>query len=140
MDDDRFPVEVVNGVSVVAAPEDIDATNSEEWQSALCEAAARGTLVADLSRTEFCDASGLRALLAARKRAEAAGGEVLLVARSREVLRALAITTIDRVIPRFTSLEEALARTSANGPAAVGRANGGPPRQPSASRLNESAS
>jgi anti-sigma B factor antagonist len=115
MDDGRFPVEMVNGVPVVAAPEDIDATNAEEWQAALCEAAGRGTLVADLSRTEFCDASGLRALLAARKRAEAAGGEVLLVARGNAVLRALAITTIDRVIPRFTSLEEALARTSANG-------------------------
>jgi hypothetical protein len=49
------------------------------------------------------------------KRAQAQGGELLLVISAAAVLRILAITCIDRMIPNFTSLEEALAQTSANG-------------------------
>ena len=39
---------------------------------------------------------------------------MLLVIRSAAVLRILAITTIDRMIPNFASLDEALAYTSPN--------------------------
>ena len=33
----------------------------------------------DLTRTQFCDTSGLHALVGARKRARAEGGDLLLV-------------------------------------------------------------
>ena len=71
MHDDRFPVERVSGVPVVATPEEIDITNAPGLRSALLEAAADrpGTLVADMTRTRFCDSSGLQTLLAAHKRA-----------------------------------------------------------------------
>jgi anti-sigma B factor antagonist len=128
MQDSRFPVEVVNGVPVVAAPEEIDIINAPELRAALLEAAAHGhgTLVADLTRTRFCDSSGLHTLLAAHKRAQADGGEMLLVIGGTAVLRVFAITCVDRVIPNFTSLEEALAQTSANGSNGHRRATGGP--------------
>ena len=118
MQDGRFPCEMVDGVPVVAAPEEIDITNAPELRSALLEAAAHGhrTLVADLSRTQFCDSSGLHTLLAAHKRATAAGGDMLLVLPGNAVLRVFTITGVDRIIPNFRSLEEALAQTSANGP------------------------
>jgi anti-sigma B factor antagonist len=117
MQDGRFPVELVNGVPVVTAPEEIDITNAPELGTALLEAAANrpGALVADMTRTRFCDSSGLHALLAAHKRAQAEGGELLLVIPSAAVLRIFAITAIDRMIPNFTSLDEALAHTSPNG-------------------------
>ena len=107
----RFPVEVVAGVPVVAAPDEIDITNADGLRSALLEVAAHGhgTLVADMTRTRFCDSSGLHALLAAHKRAQAEGGELLLVNPAIAVLRVFAITGMDRVIPNFTSLAEALA-------------------------------
>src|ERR1700749_42030 len=81
MPDHSFPVDVVGGVPVVAAPEEIDITNAEALRSALLQAAASGpgTLAVDMTRTQFCDSSGPHALLAAHNRAEAAGGEVLLV-------------------------------------------------------------
>ena len=112
MPEDSFPVEVVQGVPVVAAPEEIDITNAEALRSALLTAAANGhgTLVVDMTRTRFCDCSGLHALLAAHKRAEAEGGEVLLVIPSTAVLRVFAITGADHMIPNFTSLPEALAQ------------------------------
>src|SRR6266581_2368327 len=115
MPEDKFPVEVVGGVPVVAAPEEIDITNAEALRSALLTAAANGhgTLVVDMSRTQFCDSSGLHTLIAAHKRAEAEGREVLLVIPNTAVLRVFALTGMDRVIPNFTTLAEALAQTAA---------------------------
>jgi anti-sigma B factor antagonist len=113
---DQSPYEVVGGVPVVAAPEEIDITNAPDLRSALQVAAAdgHGTLVLDMTRTRFCDSSGIHTLLAAHKRAQSEGGELLLVMPDRPALRIFAITGVDRVIPNVTSLEEALARTSVN--------------------------
>ena len=115
MPDGSFPVEVVGGVPVVAAPEEIDITNAEALRSALLTAAANGhgTLVVDMTQTQFCDSSGLHTRLAAHKRARAEGGEVLLVISSAAVLRVFALTATDRMIPNFTSLAAALAQTAA---------------------------
>jgi anti-sigma B factor antagonist len=115
MPDDSFPVKVAGGVLVVAAPEEIDITNAEALRSALLAAAADGpgTLVVDMTRTRFCDSSGLHALIAAHKRAGAEGREVLLVIPSAAVLRVFALIGMDMVIPNFTSLAEALAQTAA---------------------------
>src|SRR5690348_1886800 len=115
MPDDRFPVEGAGGVPVVAAPEEIDITNAEALRSALLTAAARGhgTLVVDMTRTRFCDSSGLHTLSAAHRRAGTEGREVLLVIPSTAVLRVFALTAMDKVIPSFASLAEALAHTAA---------------------------
>lgn len=117
MQDGQFPVTVVRGVPVVTAAGDIDITNAAQLSSALLKAAAhgQGMLVADLTRTDFCDASGLRALLDARQRVRAADRELLLVSRGPGMLRILAITRADRCIRNFTSLGEALAFTAASG-------------------------
>jgi anti-anti-sigma factor len=118
MPEDKFPVEVVQGVPVVAAPEEIDITNAEALRSALLTAAdGHGTLVVDMTRTKFCDSSGLHTLIAAHKRAEAEAREVLLVIPSTTVLRVFALTGMDTVIPNFTTLAEALAQAAvaANG-------------------------
>jgi anti-sigma B factor antagonist len=136
MHDSRFPVELINGVPVVKAPEEIDITNAADLRSALLAAAADGpgTLVADMTRTRFCDSSGLHALLAAHKRAQAEGGELLLVIPSAAVLRIFAITGIDRMIPTFTSLDDALAHTSPGGSNGRRRPDDGLEGKPSASR------
>ena len=117
MQDGTFSINLVSGIPVVAAPEEIDVTNASHLRAALLKAAAAGsgTLVADMSRTEFCDSSGVHALVAAHRRAQAEGGELRLVIRSAAVLRIFAITGIDRVIPNFTRLADALAYT-AGGP------------------------
>jgi anti-sigma B factor antagonist len=126
MHDGSCPVELISGVPVVTAPEEIDITNAPGLRSALLEAAEHrsGTLVLDMTRTQFCDSSGLHTLLAAHKRAQAKGGELLLVLSATHVLRVFAITGIDRMIPNFTSLDEALAQTSADRPDGRRRAHG----------------
>jgi anti-sigma B factor antagonist len=115
----RYPIETVNGVPVVAAPAEIDASNADWLRAVLLEAAARGhaTFVVDMTRTRFCDSAGLGALVRAHKRAQAEGGELrLVIPASAAVLRVFALTGIDRVIPNFPSLYEAVQPAPAAAP------------------------
>jgi anti-sigma B factor antagonist len=107
----RLPVDVVRGVPVVTAPGEIDVTNAAALRAALLEAATRGrgAMVADMPGTHFCDSAGPNVLVRAHKRARAEGGELLLVVPATTVMRIFAITGIDRMIPNFSSLEDALA-------------------------------
>jgi anti-sigma B factor antagonist len=136
MPDAMFPVEIVSGVPVVATPEEIDITNADGLRAALSEAAAHrhGTLVVDMTQTLFCDTAGLHALVGANKRARAEGGRVLLVVGGT-ILRIFTITGLDRVIPHFTNLDQALAQApdAATQPVPPGRSPGGdaPPDGPS---------
>jgi anti-sigma B factor antagonist len=113
-----FPVETAASVPVVVAPEEIDITSADDLRTALADAAARGrnTFVVDMSLTRFCDSSGLHALVAAHRRAQAEGGEMLLVVPDTAILRVLAITGMDQEIPNFASLDEALAQAPAAPP------------------------
>ena len=128
MRDGRCVFEVVSGVPVVTAPKEIDIATAPALRSALLTAAAHGhgTLVVDMTRTQFCDSSGLHTLLAAHRRAQAEGGELRLVISAAPVLRIFAVTGIDRIIPSFTSLDQALAQTSADGPNGHRRADSAP--------------
>jgi anti-sigma B factor antagonist len=81
-------------------------------RTALLDSAARGqaTLVVDLACTQFCDTAGMHVLVGAHKRALAEGGQLRLVIATGNLLRIFAITGLDRVIPRFASLDQALAQ------------------------------
>jgi anti-sigma B factor antagonist len=116
MREDSFLVELVRGVPVVTAPEEIDITNAAGLRAGLLEAAgleAAGhpAFVVDLTRTRFCDSAGIQALVEAHKRAQSAGGQVVLAMSGAAVPRIFQLTGIDRVIPSFASLEEALGYT-----------------------------
>jgi anti-anti-sigma factor len=115
-----FPVEVVEGVPVVTAPEEIDITNATGLQAALLEAIqlepaqretaepGRAMVVVDMSRTRFCDSAGLNALVTADRRARADGGEIRLAAVGEAVARVVALTGVDRVVAVYATLEDAL--------------------------------
>jgi anti-anti-sigma factor len=66
-----------------------------------------------MTQTQFCDSAGLNVLVRGHKRAQADGGELLLVICAAAVLRIFAVTGIDHLIPNFPNLEQALARTPA---------------------------
>src|ERR1700729_4192485 len=94
--DGRPPYEVVNGMPVVAAPEEIDVTNAPDMRSDLEEAAAdgHGTLVLDMTKTRFCDSSGIHTLLAVHQRAQCGGGELRLVIPDLTAVRIFTITGV----------------------------------------------
>lgn len=114
MPDAGFPVEMKGGLPVVVTPEEVDITNAARLRGVLLEVAAdgHGTLVVDMSRTQFCDTAGIHALVSAHKQARAERGQLLLVLTTPTVLRIFAITGLDDVIPHFGSLDEALAAAS----------------------------
>ena len=110
MPDISFPVEVIEGVPVVTAPEEVDIANAAALKAALMEAAGpdHALLVVDMSRTRFCDSAGLNALVGAARQARANGGEVRMVVVGEAVSRIVQLTGVDRVIAIYPSLEEAL--------------------------------
>ncbi|HEY3034474.1 MAG TPA: STAS domain-containing protein [Streptosporangiaceae bacterium] len=111
MTGDRYPIEMIGGVPVVAAPAEIDASNADWLRAVLLEAAARGhgSFVVDMARTQFCASAGIGVLVRAHNWALAEGGELrLVIPASCMVLRIFALTGIDQVIPNFAGLDQAL--------------------------------
>jgi anti-anti-sigma factor len=135
MRDVNFPVELIEGIPVVAGPEEIDITNADGLGAALDQAAStwHRTLVVDLTRTRFCDSAGIHALVDAHKQVQPEGGQVLVAVSGAAVPRIFEITGIDRVLPCFPSvaaaLEYALAAKTPGPPAS--QRPGPPTSQPS---------
>jgi anti-anti-sigma factor len=109
--DAKFPVVVVEGVPVVAVPEEVDVTNANGLRLALLHAAAGSppAVVVDMTRTQFCDSAGLNVLVSAHKNAQAVAGEVLLAQPGPIILRVMELTGIDQAITSLASLDKALA-------------------------------
>ncbi|HXT92357.1 MAG TPA: STAS domain-containing protein [Trebonia sp.] len=108
----EYPFELAGGVPVLTAPAEIDVTTCGRLRAALSRWHARGhaTVVVDLAGTVFCDLAGLRELALAHKRARAAGGGLrLVVPVGGELPRILALTGLDRAMPRFATVDQALA-------------------------------
>ena len=77
----RYLRKMINGVPVMATPAEIDITTAEQLRAVLLAATEQyRTLVVDMTRTRFCDSAAVHALIAARKRVLAKGGELGLVA------------------------------------------------------------
>jgi len=94
---------------VVTVPAEVDATNSAEVRQALLAAASQDLpiLIIDMSRTTFCDSTGVQAIVAAYRQAAATGTEVRLAASA--VLHILTVIGVDQLIPIYPDLEAALA-------------------------------
>ena len=99
-----------NGVPVVRAAVEVDATNAQDLRSAIVAALGTGAerLIVDMSETEFCDSTALNVLVRAHKRLAEAGGELLLVATEPTLLRIFKVTGMDTMFHLFASLDEAL--------------------------------
>jgi anti-sigma B factor antagonist len=65
------------------------------------------SLVVDLSAVEFCDSSGLSALLIADRQMRQHGGEVKLVGVHKKVLALLKISQLDKVFQIYDSVAKA---------------------------------
>src|SRR5437868_4831316 len=99
MPDVSYLVEMISGVPVVTAPAEIDITTADQLRLVLLEAAAHGhtTVVVDMTRTQFCDSSGLSVLARAHKRALEEGGELrLVIPAGGAVFRIFTLTSLYR--------------------------------------------
>ena len=96
------------GHAVVTLGGELDVMDAESAAEALSAIAARERMViVDLAGLKFLDATGLAALMRARKHARTAGGELLLAAPQRPVLLVLSATRLVDVPPVHACLEDA---------------------------------
>jgi anti-anti-sigma factor len=76
-------------------------------------------LVLDLADVSFMDSSGLKVLLATRKRVQLVGGHLALAAPGRSVRKVLSVTGLDQAFPVSDTVDEALAAVAADAPQAA---------------------
>jgi anti-sigma B factor antagonist len=119
MSQDRFPVLWIGQVAVMTLPAEIDITNADMVREDLLSIVNQGAvlLIADMSKTTFCDSAGISTLVRASKRAAASSSELRLVVSTPAVQRVLSITGVDRLLDVFPSVAASLA-----GPAETARA------------------
>ena len=97
---------------VVVLPAVIDIRNALDVRAQLvkaCEQDGCRAVIADLSKTTFCDTSGACSLVLARMDAADQNVRLLAVVPSLEVRRVLTQVGLDSVLPSYASLTEALA-------------------------------
>ncbi|WP_454051338.1 STAS domain-containing protein [Cellulomonas sp. Marseille-Q8402] len=71
-------------------------------------AAGRTLVVVDLAGTTFLDSSGLGALVGGLRSARAAGGDLRIAGVGAQVRTVLELTTMDRVLRPYASVEDAV--------------------------------
>ena len=65
-------------------------------------------LVVDMSEVEYCDSSGLSALLLAFRILQAEEGEIKIAAPQKSVKTLIEISQLDKILPIYSSVEEAI--------------------------------
>ena len=109
---ERWPVLWTGERAVVTFPAEVDANNAHIARSrliAVIEQDGATAVVADMTRTTFCDSAGVTALATARTKALAHGAAFSLACSSPQILRILELTGLDQMLPLFASVDEALA-------------------------------
>ncbi|MBI1804723.1 MAG: STAS domain-containing protein [Ignavibacteriae bacterium] len=89
----------------------LDATTSPALKAeflVLCKPKVCRRLIVDMNSVEFCDSSGLSALLIADRTMREHGGSVHLVRVHKKVLDLMKISQLDRVFSIHKKIEEAL--------------------------------
>jgi anti-anti-sigma factor len=101
----------IGRVAVVTLPVEIDVTNADAVREDLLSVLNQGAvlLVADMSRTTFCDSAGVSALVRTFRRAVASSSGLRLVVCTPAVHRVLSLTGVDRLVDVFPSVAACLA-------------------------------
>ncbi|HLN66536.1 MAG TPA: STAS domain-containing protein [Streptosporangiaceae bacterium] len=111
MSREHYPVLRIGQTAVITLPPEIDIVNADQVREDLLWLINQGAvlLIADLSKTTFCDSAGVSALVRSFRRAEASGGRMHLVVSTSPVQRVLALTGVDRLLDIFPNVTAALA-------------------------------
>jgi anti-sigma B factor antagonist len=112
------------GHMVVALYGELDVADAADVADALAVVvtARAPKIIVDLAGLEFIDSSGVAALARGRKLARHAGGDLLLAAPQRGVLRVLTLTRLIDVFPVHASVDEAAGHARRTAAATAGRA------------------
>ena len=108
---ENFPVLWAGPQAVVTLPREIDISNAGLISDTLLAVLNRGVsmLVADMTGTTFCACAGVGALVRAQQRAAANHARLRVATTTPTVLRVLALTGVDRLVPVYGTVADALA-------------------------------
>ncbi len=106
----EFEVEERDGAVVVRPVGRLDMVAAPQFRGVIEEASAKGLhqVVVDFSGIEFIDSSGLGAVVAGLKKTRQASGDLRIANVSGQALMVLELTTLDRVLKAYGSVDEAL--------------------------------
>src|SRR5215471_133267 len=95
---------------IVTFPAEVDIANSDVVGWALLAAFRPEVtvVIADLSRTEFCDSTGIRWLMIASDQAVSTGSELRVVAGKGAVWRVLHVLGADQTLALYRDMQAAL--------------------------------
>jgi anti-sigma B factor antagonist len=107
----------VAGHTVVEVRGEVDVYTASRLRERLIEIISGGAdrVVADLTRVDFLDSTGLGVLVGALRRLRLAGGELRVVCNSEKLLKIFRITALDRVFTLYDSVEAATGPTASTG-------------------------
>jgi anti-anti-sigma factor len=105
----------VDGVRILDASGDLDLGAAVELCAQVDTARAAGCrrMLLDLTDLEFCDSSGLRALIGAAEELRASAGRLFVPPVAGAVARLFALTGADELLPLCSSLSDELAALGA---------------------------
>ena len=101
-----------NGVHVIAMRGELDLATAPRLAVRIDTARRNGSrrLLVDLTTAEFCDSSGLRALIGCRQEVAGAGGRMVVAAHEESAVgRMFALAGAHEVLPVYEDTESALA-------------------------------
>jgi anti-sigma B factor antagonist len=108
---DRYPVQWAGRRATVTLPQHVGESNAGQIREELLQVINRGAaeLVMDMTGTAWCDHEGAAAVARAHQRAVASGTQLRLAVAAETVRRVLTLNGLDRLIPIYRSLEDAIA-------------------------------
>ena len=99
-----------NGATVVAPTGRLDVAGAPALKEVISEVVKDGPqhVVIDMEGVSFVDSTGLGSVIAALKQIRSSQGDLRLAAPNQQVRVVLELTTLDRVFPYYSTVEEAL--------------------------------
>ncbi len=107
----EFETELVGDAVAVVRPKGrLTMVAASELKAVVERAVTSGRIVVvvDLAETTFMDSSGLGALVGGLRAARAVGGDLRIARPGAQVLTVLELTTMDRVLRPYGTVEDAL--------------------------------
>jgi len=102
--------QVDSGATIVAPTGRLDVAGAPALKDAISEALKNGQprVILDMEGVSFVDSTGLGSVIAALKQIRSSQGDLRLAAPNQQVRVVLELTTLDRVFPYYSTVEEAL--------------------------------
>jgi len=107
----QIDVQGRDGAAVVRLNGRLDLLSAPDVKGRLGQVVAQGDrrIVVDLNDVSFVDSSGLGALIGGLKAARQAGGDLRIARPAQQAQTILELTTLNRVLRPYATVEEALA-------------------------------